>query len=279
MRVMGKSFLKAWSRQSYRRVMNYSMSELDANDLGRSAIVFAPHQDDETLGCGGTIIKKKRAGADVSIAFMTDGSRSHSRFIAENELKSIRANEAIAAGRVLGVEENKILFLEFKDGELSKNQDAAVLKVAEILQRQQPDEIFIPYFKETPPDHFATNRIVVFALQTCRRKVIIYEYPIWFWQHWPWASAPISRRREMLTVLKNSVVSGLSLLRDFGCYVYIRDVLELKSAALNQYQSQMTRLIPDPCWATLGDVSNGEWLACFFQEYEIFWRYSFPGRC
>ena len=37
-----------------------------------ACIVFAPHQDDETLGSGGTIIQKKRKGADVKIVFMTD---------------------------------------------------------------------------------------------------------------------------------------------------------------------------------------------------------------
>jgi LmbE family N-acetylglucosaminyl deacetylase len=44
-------------------------------------VVFSPHPDDETLGCGSTIIKKKRLGADVTIVFMTDGSKSHPHFI------------------------------------------------------------------------------------------------------------------------------------------------------------------------------------------------------
>ena len=35
-------------------------------DLEKSAVVFAPHPDDETLGCGGTIALKVRAGAEVN---------------------------------------------------------------------------------------------------------------------------------------------------------------------------------------------------------------------
>jgi len=57
--------------------MKHVVSELDEKDLGCTATVFSPHPDDETLGCGGTIIKKKRAGAEVKIFYMTDGRKSH----------------------------------------------------------------------------------------------------------------------------------------------------------------------------------------------------------
>lgn len=67
--------------------MNRTMSELDEKDLERTATVFSPHSDDETLGCGGTIIKKKRAGAKVKIVFIPDGRKSHSHLISEDELK------------------------------------------------------------------------------------------------------------------------------------------------------------------------------------------------
>jgi LmbE family N-acetylglucosaminyl deacetylase len=257
--------------------MNYLISELDETNMGGAAIVFAPHPDDETLGCGGTIIKKKRAGADIKIVFMTDGSYSPHNLISASELRSIRLDEALAASRLLGVEESDVVFLEFEDGKLGKNLDFAIDRVTEILLKQPSPEIFIPYHKDKDPylDHRATNRIVVSALQVLGRKAIIYEYPIWFWwRRWPWTSVYISRRK-ILRFLKKNLVSGLSLLRDFRCSVYIGDVLELKRAALDQHRSQMTRLVPDLRWTTLGDVSNGEFLECFFRDYEIFHRYSF----
>ena len=71
-------------------------------DLAASAIIFSPHQDDETLGCGGTIIRKQEAGAEVKIVFMTDGSRSHHRFIPEEKLIILRQQEAIKAAQTLG---------------------------------------------------------------------------------------------------------------------------------------------------------------------------------
>ncbi|MET9796425.1 PIG-L deacetylase family protein [Nocardiopsis alba] len=36
-------------------------------------LIYAPHPDDETLGCGGLMSKAKRAGAEVYVQFMTVG--------------------------------------------------------------------------------------------------------------------------------------------------------------------------------------------------------------
>jgi len=266
--------LTMWSRRFYRRAVNHVTSEIHGEDLARPVIVFSPHPDDETLGCGGTIIKKRKVGSDVTIVFMTDGHQSHAHLIAAHRLKSIRAREALAASGVLGVGESDVLFLGFEDGELCENQDAAILKVVEILQHRRPDEIFIPYHREALPDHVATHGIVVSALHTCGSNVTVYEYPIWFWHQWPWVSVPLALRRETFATLKDSIVAGfgLRLLWDFRYSVYIGDVLELKRTALTQYKSQMIRLIPDPRWMTLDDVWGGEFLPCFFQDHEIFHR-------
>ncbi len=41
------------------------------------AMVFSPHQDDETLGCGGMIARKREQGIPVVVTFLTDGRGSH----------------------------------------------------------------------------------------------------------------------------------------------------------------------------------------------------------
>jgi LmbE family N-acetylglucosaminyl deacetylase len=247
------------------------MCKLDNEDLRRSAIVFSPHPDDETLGCGGTIIKKKKAGANVKIIFITDGSLSHPHLISAKKMKSIRAKEAVAASRILGVEEKDVFFLEFEDTKLSKKKNSVIPKVIEILLHEEPDEVFIPYHRDTHPDHIATNETVLSALQNYGKKVIIYEYPIWIWRYWPWVYTSLETSGPWI----NNLISGFYLLRDFQCSIYIADYLDQKCAALVQYKSQMTRLIPDPNWWTLNDISNGEFLKCFFQDHEIFYRYIF----
>ncbi|OKH23040.1 LmbE-like protein [Hydrococcus rivularis NIES-593] len=276
---MSKLSLTSPVRQFYRFLLNSTLNESGEDDLGQSAMVFSPHQDDETLGCGGTIIRKKKAGADVKLVFMTDGSSSHAHLISENELKSIREREAIAAARLLGLEASDTLFLAFKDGRLEKHRDAAIEKVKTILLSHQPQAVFIPYYKESPSDHWVTNRVVLSALKQSGIKATVYEYPIWFWHHWPWIGLGGSRR-EKLSLLKKSLLSGfgLQILKDFRCAVYIGEVLELKRLALSQHKSQMTRLLSDPSWLTLNDVSNGEFVECFFQNFELFYKYNLPER-
>jgi LmbE family N-acetylglucosaminyl deacetylase len=266
---MNLAFLQSPVRQLYRSLINFSRIEWDEKKLGGSAIVFAPHQDDETLGCGGTIIRKKQAGADLKIVFMTDGSKSHSHLITERELKNIRREEALAAAQKLGVEERDVIFLEVKDGTLSNNLISTIQRVSNIILDFLPQEIFIPYGQDGVPDHDATNHIVIAALKQCEFSAMVYEYPIWFWNHYPWTKGA-DDRKNILSFFKNNLMPGLSLFKEFKTSVYIGDVLDCKRAALNEHKSQMSELIPHPHWFTLPDVSQGEFLECFFQNYELF---------
>jgi LmbE family N-acetylglucosaminyl deacetylase len=257
----------------YMQLLHRLSNNYNEDDLKKSAIIFSPHFDDETLGCGGTIIKKKHAGADVTIVFMTDGSKSHNYLITEDKLKAIRKSEGLAASQSLGLATNDVVFLGLEESKLNEHVTSAMDKVTEILLSQKPDEIFIPHHREPAIwslDHLTTNRIVVSALQLCNREIIVYEYPLWMWYGLFWISMPFDYSKKILTSLNQNLFSGLSMLKDFRCSLYIGDVLELKNAALNQHRSQMTRLNLDPRWKTLEDIANGEFLKCFFQEYEIF---------
>ncbi|MCF6157342.1 MAG: PIG-L family deacetylase [wastewater metagenome] len=261
----------------YWNLMNSLMTERDGDELKHSAVVFSPHPDDETLGCGGTIIQKINAGANVCVVFMTDGCRSHPHLISEEQLKSVRKTEALAATQILGVERNNVHFLEFKDKELWQNQKTVTDKVIDILLYYKPKEVFIPYHKEIPSDHWATNRIILQALQKYREKITVYEYPIWFWNQWPWVPTSFGLRLKTIRILKNTVLSNVHFLSDFRFSVATYTVLESKRAALHEYKSQMTRLIPDQKWITLPDVSRGKFLNCFFQPHEIFRGYCLYG--
>lgn len=237
-----------------------------------SAVVFAPHQDDETLGCGGTIILKRQAGTPVTVVFMTDGSTSHRRFMRADELSRLRKQEAIEAAVILGLAANDVCFLDFPDGELGRFHDAAVAKAHVLLDHLKPDEVFVPYRADGTPDHEATYKIVLEAARKAGRAVRFYEYPVWFWNQWPWVPLPLRCNRETCKAIWRSLRSGLGLKvsRMFRDSVRVRDVLEQKREALAKHRSQMIPLQPDVNWPTLGDVSDGEFLNCFFQEHEVF---------
>ena len=267
-------------RRIYRRQLTRRARPLPPDQTGRVALLFAPHPDDETLGCGGTILHKTRAGAAVHVIFMTDGGSSHAHLMPPEQLRPLRRREALAACRELGVPAQNVHFLGFPDGALASHQPQAVAQVRSLLRELAPRQVFVPYQREHPPDHRAAHRIVLAALQMEKATLSVYEYPVWFWYHWPWIGLRgRGGYREPRTLLKNTLTAwlGLRLLKDFNTAVDIGDCIEQKKLALAQHTSQMTRLLPDPRWLTLADVADGQFLACSLQNHEIFHTYRFQG--
>lgn len=276
---MTQSLIKNKVSQFYKRILKHNCREYNETDLKKSALIFSPHFDDETLGCGGMIIKKKQVGADVKLVFMTDGSKSHNHLMSGKKLQEIRKKESFTVAELLGLNQDDIILLDFPETQLNENYDSGIQEVTKIINKYQPEEIFIPHFREPllwSADHLTTTKIVKAALKLYQKDAIVYEYPVWFWFHWPWVSLPIKTKQNRKTILKNTLIYwfGLRVLGNFNCSLYIGDILTKKRAALEQYKSQMTRLINNPKWATLQDISNGEFLECFFQENETFRQYS-----
>ena len=57
-------------------------------------LVLAPHPDDETLGCGGTLGLHLAAGGQVCIAIVTDGGRSRAGGLQAEAMVALRRQEA-----------------------------------------------------------------------------------------------------------------------------------------------------------------------------------------
>jgi LmbE family N-acetylglucosaminyl deacetylase len=272
-----RSLSTGWWRQFFKRSYQgmsgiyFKFFEHQVNT--NSCIVFAPHQDDETLGCGGTIIKKLKKGARAKVVYMTNGNNSHKHTHAIN-LKDRRREEAISACKVLGFKEEDIIFMDYEDGSLQSNFNEAVKEVVEVLESFSPQEIYIPYIEDHHPDHKSTNRIAIEAVKQVGRKTIVMEYPTWFWDHWPIVTIESKRKKHFINHLKNSFTSIGHLLRDLRYSVDIRDVIDIKREALYKHVSQLTRLDEDDNWFILGDVSNGDWLDCFFRSREVFYRHT-----
>ena len=267
-----------FSRRVARSFLARAARQVSAAELGRRAVVFSPHPDDESLGCGGTILRKKQAGATVKVVHVSDGSAS-TTLIPRGELTTIRRRESVNAGRVLGLDD--IYFLNFPDGHLWEHIPVAIERVDEILRRESPQEVFVPYGREPmrqAGDHVAVTNIVLAALRRQPNPITVWEYPVWFWLHWPWVgfsqnTPPLQSKH----ILRNSLLScfGARAFLDLKHRVDIADVLQQKRAAIGQHKSQTEKLIDDPRWVTLEQLSNGEFMDCFYQDSEFFRCYTY----
>ncbi|WP_353932244.1 PIG-L family deacetylase [Okeanomitos corallinicola TIOX110] len=154
----------------------------------RSAMVFSPHQDDETFGCGGMIAQKREQGINVVITFLTDGRGSHGvDQNLQNQIIKIRREESLKALDILGVQPSEIYFLDQQDGSLANlnpvEKQKLINHISELLKQYQPGEVYVPHHKDCHRDHEATFYLVKEAIAQSEIKVELLQYPIWvFWR-------------------------------------------------------------------------------------------------
>jgi LmbE family N-acetylglucosaminyl deacetylase len=205
--------------------------------LNKRAIIFAPHPDDETLGCGGTIARKIREGYDVIIAIMTDGRYALSRVGAccgptPDEMVPIRRKEVEKATKILGVRSDKLLFFDFEDRKLSEHENEAEAKVGSLFEANPPTEIYFTYRKDYHMDHQATNRIISHSVKRLNNPTLEYQYSI-----------AQSARRSGPLIAGWSLQDRLSNLLEHNLVqVDVSEFLPLKKAAIKEFKSQLAIL-------------------------------------
>jgi LmbE family N-acetylglucosaminyl deacetylase len=149
--------------------------------LSKRIIIFAPHPDDETIGCGGTIVKKMREGFEVTIVLLTDGRHDKcgaALGLNAEQVKKARSEEFENATAILGVARENLLKLDFEDTTLKKHEEEAKARVVEILRKYPPVEAYFPLLREAHPDHQVTNRIVRASVRSLGLPCRKYQFPL-----------------------------------------------------------------------------------------------------
>lgn len=197
----------------------------------KSAMVFSPHQDDETFGCGGIIALKREQGIPVTVTFLTDGQGNGGLLPRSPEqIIELRKQEALTALQCLGVDKADIHFLEKPDGKLQNLQEQerkyTIEQLVELLKLHQPQEVYVPHSKDCHQDHEATYNLVKEAIAQAKMQVDILQYPIW-----------LMWRAPLFLMLKLSDIS-------FAYRLSITGVQSKKFQAINSYNSQIESLPP-----------------------------------
>jgi LmbE family N-acetylglucosaminyl deacetylase len=239
-----------------RRFLLSRAEDVTSQTATRSCVVLAPHPDDETLGCGATIMRKLAAGTPVTVVIATDGRHSHhSSEVSANALVEIRQEEARRAGAVLGLARENIIFLDFEDGRLAEHRRLLRNRLADILDSSTPEEIFVSSIIDTHPDHRVLAELGrELAHARSDRFPVLYEYPIWFWDPRIW-------RVKHLLGLRTRIVQT-------------ENFLMRKREAIAAYRSQVTNWTGEPNGATL----RQGFLRQFQQPEETFFEVIGP-RC
>lgn len=140
-------------------------------------LVIAPHPDDETIGCGGTLRLHANEGARIEAVWLTSGELGLKSLPAE-QARQIRQEEAIQAGKILGLAATT--FLGYPDWQVAEKSQAIQRDLVPILRRLNPDKIYLPHPGDAHPDHQPVYAQVKKAIQRSRiPKPELRAYEVW----------------------------------------------------------------------------------------------------
>ena len=223
-----------------------------------STVIIAPHQDDETLACGGIIARKRNEGLPVHVVFITDGSASHPHHprLAPSDIADLRSREAMQALACLGVERTAVHFLNEPDGSLktisSARRENLVARLTVLFRLIAPSEIFLPCNPDGSSEHDATFGFVKDAIARAGMAPDLWQYPVWSW----WNPVLLLRRWFATDDCRRQP---------------LEDFQSTKQNAIGCYQSQITPLAPDTAPALPANL-----VEIFNSDTEYFFRYNLP---
>ena len=178
-------------------------------------LVIAPHRDDEIIGVGGTILKRKKNGDHVTVCIVAarEGEVLNP-FIAKLH------SEMQAAHQFCGVD--SYVGFPYHSSELEsvprKEFNESFLN---LIRNVQPEEVYIPFWGDMQKDHQMTVDGAMVALRAknsyAPKRIYAYE--------------TLSETGINVPSVNNTFVPTV--------YEDISDFLEKKLEAMNYYQSQL----------------------------------------
>lgn len=138
-------------------------------------LVVAPHPDDESLGCGGTIALLAAAGANVAVIIASDGEALTGTGLSKSQIAERRRSEAAEACRTLDVGAPR--FLGLPDGRLGSEMNGLTKGIRVAIDEVNPQAIYVPWFLDGHMDHQAVSSAV--AACSLRDSTEVWGYEVW----------------------------------------------------------------------------------------------------
>ena len=179
-------------------------------------IVIAPHPDDEVLGVGGTLLRRKAEGAKVAWLIVT--AISVQSGWSEEKVKQ-RADEVKRVTELFGFDE--VFTLNFPTTQLDRlPMSDLVAGISEVFRSFKPEEVFVPHPSDVHTDH----RVVFDAAASCTKW---FRYP--------------SVKRVLAYETLSETDFGLGTDQGFrpNVFVDIEPFLDNKLRAMDIYESEL----------------------------------------
>ena len=218
-------------------------------------LIVAPHQDDETFGCGGFMAKY---GSFCDVLLLTDGCLGNIENIGnEEELVRTRNAELEKACEIASV--RNIFHLNIRNEELPKHK-----KEVYGFDIRPYKYIFVPNRKEDHIDHKVCYSIFSTTKRKQGSKAQIYEYEVWTPLTMPTVffdiSDVIDKKKEMIKVYQSQIndkdyYNGILGLNKYRGMFYNNEYCEaFKYAGYNSFTAGVYNMLPETLKALIRKV-------------------------
>lgn len=143
-----------------------------------SIISFCAHNDDHTIGAGGTLAKYAKEGKRFATYIFSYGENSHP-WLKPIETAHMRYKESLISEKILGGKD--IYYFGTPEGTFLDEKKVSTFKekIKTIVQKAQPKKIFTHSIDDPHPDHRAVLKLVTEALKEMRFTGDLYSFEIW----------------------------------------------------------------------------------------------------
>jgi LmbE family N-acetylglucosaminyl deacetylase len=150
----------------------HTLVELPVENL-RSILVIAPHQDDEIIGAGGSLLLASRAGVRIEILYLTDGAQRKPDY-SPADMAHVRDQEAQLVCSKLNATMYRLGVSNLKPNPGIEHLDL----LADILHRSRPQVVMVPWLLDLPAKHRLVNHLLWLA----HRRRRLPDFEVWGYQ-------------------------------------------------------------------------------------------------
>ncbi len=123
----------------------------------KKVLVFAPHPDDEMIGCGASIIKHIQHENEVFLCYIGDTTSVDCATISPEDYKTMRQREIRIVPMRLGIPGKNVFLLD--GNPWFYNEAELRMKILnDIIRKVKPNIIYLPHAGEAHPDHAIVSR-------------------------------------------------------------------------------------------------------------------------
>ena len=225
--------------------------------MKRNVLFISVHPDDETLGCGGTILKHKANGDTINWLNITDMDNNHPFDFSPEIVEKV---QKIIGKVVNSYEFNNFINLKFYERIIDTiSLSELISKISEVIYNIKPDILYIPNRSDVQSDH----RISFQAIYPCTKNyrysfiksILMYE--------------TLSETEFAPALLENAFIPNT--------FVDITDYIDKKIEIMKLYD---TEIMPDPLPRSVHAIKGlaafrgsrigvqyAEAFMCIFQRY------------